>query len=76
MKFKKLFETNIKSQFASQVISMVEQGLRQIYQNVVNIDSAMTELKKVTDETDNTYDAFWMMPVREQRTWALLSAIL
>lgn len=58
MKFKKLFETNIKSQFASQVINMVEQGLRQIYQNVVNIDSAMTELKKVTDETDNTYDAF------------------
>lgn len=58
MKFKKLFETNIKSQFASQIISMVEQGLRQIYQNVVNIDSAMTELKKVTNETDNTYDAF------------------
>lgn len=58
MKFKKLFETNIKSQFASQVISIVEQGLRQIYQNVVNIDSAMTELKKVTNETDNTYDAF------------------
>ena len=57
MKFKKLFETNIKSQFASQVINMVEQGLRQIYQNVVNIDSAMTELKKVTNETDNTYDA-------------------
>lgn len=58
MKFKKLFETNIKSQFASQVINMVKQGLRQIYQNVVNIDSAMTELKKVTNETDNTYDAF------------------
>lgn len=58
MKFKKLFETNIKSQFASQVINMVQQGLRQIYQNVVNIDSAMTELKKVTDETDNTYDTF------------------
>lgn len=58
MKFKKLFETNIKSQFASQIISMVEQGLRQIYQNVVHIDSAMTELKKVTNETDNTYDAF------------------
>lgn len=58
MKFKKLFETNIKSQFASQVINMVQQGLRQIYQNVVNIDSTMTELKKVTNETDNTYDAF------------------
>ena len=58
MKFKKLFETNIKSQFASQVINMVQQGLRQVYQNVVNIDSAMTELKKVTDETDDTYDAF------------------
>ena len=24
----------------------------------MNIDSAMTELKKVTDETDNTYDVF------------------
>lgn len=47
MKFKKLFETNIKSQFASQVINMVQQGLRQIYQNVVNIDSAMTELKRL-----------------------------
>lgn len=58
MKFKKLFETNIKSQITSQIMNMVQQGLRQIYQNVVNIDSAMTELKKVTDETDNTYDAF------------------
>lgn len=58
MKFKKLFETNIKSQITSQIMYMVRQGLRQIYQNVVNIDSAMTELKKVTDETDNTYDTF------------------
>lgn len=58
MKFKKLFETNIKSQITSQIMNMVQQGLRQIYQNVVNIDSAMTELKKVTDETDNTYDMF------------------
>lgn len=58
MKFKKLFETNIKSQITSQIMNMVQQGLRQIYQNVVNIDSAMTELKKVTDETDNTYDTF------------------
>ena len=33
-------------------------GLKEMYQNVSNIDSAMVELKKVTDETDETYDKF------------------
>ena len=55
---------------------MVEQGLRQIYQNVVNIDSAMTELKRLQTKPIIHTMRFWMMPVREQRTWALLSAIL
>lgn len=34
------------------------QALQQIYQNVVDIDTAMTELKKVTDETDIAYSNF------------------
>lgn len=58
VKFKKLFGTNLASQFASQGINMLRQGLQQVYQNVVDIDSAMTELKKVTDETSARYSQF------------------
>ena len=36
----------------------LRQGLQQIYKNVVDIDTAMTELKKVTDETASTYNKF------------------
>lgn len=39
-------------------IDFVVQGLRRIYDNVLQIDSAMTELKKVTDETGEAYDRF------------------
>ena len=58
VKLEKLFEVNIKSQLANQVINAFQQGLRQVYQNVVDIDSAMTELKKVTDETSARYSQF------------------
>ena len=58
VKFKKLFGTNLASQLASQAINAMRQGLQQVYQNVVDIDSAMTELKKVTDETSGTYNKF------------------
>lgn len=58
VKLKKLFEVNIKSQLANQVINAFQQGLRQVYRNVVDIDSAMTELKKVTDETSGAYSKF------------------
>lgn len=34
------------------------QALAQVYKNVVNIDTAMTELKKVTDESDESYSKF------------------
>lgn len=36
----------------------LRQGLQQVYKNVVDIDTAMTELKKVTDETASTYNKF------------------
>lgn len=58
VKLKKLFGTNLASQLASQAINELRQGLQQVYQNVVDIDSAMTELKKVTDETSETYSKF------------------
>lgn len=40
------------------VFMYVEQGLRDMFEQVVAIDTAMTELKKVTDETDASYNQF------------------
>lgn len=56
----------LKSQFAkyaqylsvASVFMYAEQALQDMFQQVVAIDSAMTELKKVTDETDASYDKF------------------
>ena len=39
-------------------INFIVQGLRRVYDNVLQIDTAMTELKKVTDETDGAYEKF------------------
>ena len=43
---------------ATMVFSYITRGLRNMYENVKDIDYAMVELKKVTDETDNTYNKF------------------
>jgi len=40
------------------VISSLTQGVQQMFQNVKDIDAAMTDLRKVTDETSSTYDQF------------------
>lgn len=40
------------------VFMYVSMGMRDMFNQVVAIDSAMTELKKVTDETSYTYDKF------------------
>lgn len=56
----------IKSQFqkysqyfsVAQAIMYAGQALRDMFQQVVAIDTAMTELKKVTNETDASYDKF------------------
>lgn len=42
----------------SSMFSYAEQALRAMYNNVVEIDTAMTNLIKVTDETDATYNRF------------------
>ena len=38
---------------------MVIRASKQVYHNVVELDTAMTELKKVTDETNATYERFF-----------------
>ncbi len=43
---------------AWQMINYSIRGLKDMYQNVLDIDTAMTELVKVTNETDETYNKF------------------
>lgn len=43
---------------ASTIIYQAINGLKQMYAAVYDIDKAMVNLKKVTDETDSTYTAF------------------
>ncbi len=60
------FDEKLKNQFSqySSYLSIaslymyVEQGLRSMFEQVKLIDSAMTELKKVTNETDAAYNKF------------------
>lgn len=56
--FKKGFSRLTTYVSASTVIYQSINALRQMYQNVYNIDKEMTELKKVTDETASSYDKF------------------
>lgn len=48
------------SQYISvqRVLSTAVNTIKKMASNVIEVDSAMTELKKVTDETDNTYNSF------------------
>ena len=43
---------------ASAVILQTTRALSSMYDNVVKIDTALTELKKVTNETNSAYDSF------------------
>lgn len=40
------------------VIQTATRGFKEMYQAVYDVDTAMTNLKKVTDESDSTYNAF------------------
>ena len=57
-KFMRLFKEHFQTAAVMAGIHLVQQGLQQVYQNVSEVDAAMTELKKVTDETDATYTNF------------------
>ena len=57
-KFTRLWKEHFQTAAVMAGIHLVQQGLQQVYQNVSEVDAAMTELKKVTDETDATYTNF------------------
>lgn len=56
--FKDSFKSISKYVSASTIIYSGVRALKDMYQNVTNIDSAMVELKKVTDETEESYSKF------------------
>ena len=56
--FTDLFGQHFSTAIAMAALHLLQGSLQQIYQNVVDIDTAMTELKKVTNETDSTYQSF------------------
>ena len=56
--FQNLFGQHFSTMVAMGALHLMQNSLQQIYQNVVDVDSAMTELKKVTDETSATYSKF------------------
>lgn len=56
--FQDLFGQHFNTMIAMGALHLMQNSLRQVYQNVLDIDTAMTELKKVTDETSESYAAF------------------
>ena len=57
-KFKKQWQQYASYFSVAEVFMYAEQALRSMFEQVKLIDSAMTELKKVTDETDESYNRF------------------
>lgn len=57
-KFSKMLGNRIGYAAIAAGLLAIRHGLNQIYTNVVSLDTAMTELKKVTNETDETYKKF------------------
>lgn len=55
---KKLFTDHFGSISATAVIGTAVNTLRNVYEKVKDIDSAMTELKKVTELTESQYESF------------------
>lgn len=49
----------IKWYGVSQGVMHLQQGMTEMWEAVKNVDTAMTELRKVTDETDGTYSKFY-----------------
>ena len=57
-KLSRLFKEHFQTAIAMAGVAMVKQGLREVYNNVVEIDDAMVELRKVTKESENAYSQF------------------
>lgn len=66
-KFSRLFKEHFQTAAVMAGIHLTQQGFQQVYQNVVEVDTAMTELKKVTNETDTAYSQFTQRAAKQSR---------
>ena len=57
-KTKELFTKHFSTYIAMAGVTLAMQAFQQLYENVSNVDKAMTELKKVTNETNEAYNHF------------------
>lgn len=57
-KLQRTFGSRVRSATAGMGVYMIQSALRGIVENAKEVDTAMTELKKVTFETDKTYSDF------------------
>lgn len=55
---KKAFGGRFRGQIALMGWTLLTSSVRQVYDNVVQLDTAMTELRKVTDATEQKYNEF------------------
>lgn len=64
-KFKKLFGQHLGTAIVMGALHKMQEATRVIYQNVVNIDTAMAELRKVTNLTSDGYKDFMNTAVEQ-----------
>lgn len=57
-KFENLFGQHLSTMITMAALHKMQEALGVIYQNVIDIDTAMTELRKVTNLTSEEYDKF------------------
>lgn len=66
-KFTRLWKEHFQTAAVMAGLHFVQQGMQQVYQSVVEVDTSMTELKKVTDETDASYANFTKRAAQQSR---------
>lgn len=57
-KFEKLFGTHLSTMITMAALHKVREGMREIYQNVVQIDTAVTELRKVSEYAGKSLEEY------------------
>lgn len=57
-KLSRLFKEHFQTAIAMAGVAMVKQGLREVYNNVLELDTAVTELKKVSSMTGDEMNSY------------------
>lgn len=68
MKAKRVFSEKLGYGLMAAAAMMVRRAMRAMVNDVKEVDAAMTELKKVTDETDATYERFLTNAAKRAKT--------